>query len=119
MKRVTSLSLVCLALLAGSALAVAPAPEDPPLPAKSRGTVERTFEGKVSEFAAGRFLTITMRGDETRTFHLDEKDVAAIVEPGVAVGSRVRVVDSRTADGKRTVTVRIAESGAPSRSQQP
>ena len=115
MKRVTLPSLVCLALLTGPALAVGPAPQDSPLPAKSRGTLERAFEGKVSEFAAGRFLTIRMAGDETRTFHLDEKDVATVVDPAVTVGSRVRVVDSRTADGKRTVTVRIAESHAPSR----
>lgn len=115
MKRVTSQSLVCLALAAGPVLAVVPPPEDPPLPAMSRGTLEKIFEGRVSEFAARRFLTITMEGDETRSFRLDEKDIAAIVDPGVAVGSRVRVIDSRTADGQRSVTVRIVESPAPPR----
>ncbi|MBK9966157.1 MAG: hypothetical protein IPP07_15120 [Holophagales bacterium] len=112
MMRVTFLSLACIALAAGPVLAVVPAPEDPPRPAMGRATLEKIFEGKVSEFAARLFLTITMEGDETRTFRLDERDVAAIVDPRVVVGSRVRVVDSRTADGQRTVTVRIADAPA-------
>ncbi|MBK6403711.1 MAG: hypothetical protein IPN03_19010 [Holophagales bacterium] len=115
MKRAGFLSLACIALSAGPVLAAFPAPEDPPRPAMSRGTLEKIFEGEVSEFAARRFLTITMEGDETRTFRLDERDVAAIVDPAVAVGSRVRVVESRTADGQRTVTVRIAGVPAPPR----
>ena len=115
MKRVTFLSLACIVLAAGPVLAVVPAPEDPHGPAMSRGTLEKIFEGEVSEFAVRRFLTITMEGDETRTFQLDERDVAAVVDPGVAVGSRVRVVDSRTADGQRTVTIRIAGQPAPPR----
>jgi len=115
MKRVTFLSLACLALAVMPVLAVVPAPQDPVLAAKGRGILEKTFEGRVSEFAARRFLTIAMEGSETRTFRLDEKDVAAIVDPGVTVGSRVRVVDSRTADGQRTVTVRIVEPPSPPR----
>ena len=110
MRRFTVLSFVCLALSAGPAPAVLPAPANPPLPAKGRGAVEKACEGRVTEFAAGRVLTIALENGKAHSIRLDEKDVEANVDRGVAVGARVRVVEARDADGRRTVKVELAAS---------
>jgi hypothetical protein len=112
---IASAALAGLALAAGPVFGHGPSPQSPPLEAASRGTVEKTFQGMVTELTSGRSLTISMDGGKSQTFRLDEKDVASNVDPGIAVGSRVRVVDSRDVNGKRTVTVRLATSTAEAR----
>ena len=115
MKRVAMMPFLCLTLAAGPVLAADAASEKTPASAKDRGTVEKTFEGKVTAYVPGRSLTIEMEGAKTHTFELGEKGVAASVAPTVEVGSHVRVVDSRDATGKRTVTVTLAAASAGTR----
>ena len=117
MKRFTiaSAALACLALAAGPAFGKGSSPQSPPMDAASGGTVDKTCEGTVTELASGKSLTISMDGGKSQTIRLDEKDVASNVDPGISVGSRVRVVDSRDVNGKRTVTVTLVTSTAESR----
>lgn len=79
-----------------------------PATSKGRGDVEKSDEGRVTGFVSGRLLTISADGDRSETFRLDAGDVTAVVEPGIAGGARVKVVESIDATGKRTVAVRLA-----------
>lgn len=96
-------------------LLVAAAPASPaPAPARgaevSGGGVEKTFEGRVTEFLAGRSLTVELDDRSVRTIPLDERGVETTLPPGLAAGSRVRVVASRSVDGKRSVSVTLLPS---------
>jgi hypothetical protein len=60
--------------------------------------------GTVKEFEAGKELKILV-GKEMRSFALDAKDVNTSVDPAVAVGGKVKVVESKVANGIKTLTV--------------
>ncbi|HMM35030.1 MAG TPA: hypothetical protein PKA62_09895 [Thermoanaerobaculia bacterium] len=99
------LLLLCVAsraALAAGGAAGASAPSPP-----ARSSVEKTAEGQVTELAAGSHVTLRTDDGATLTFRLDEPGLDSKVAPGVAVGSRVRVVESRLPDGKRSVSVTV------------
>lgn len=60
--------------------------------------------GTVKEFEAGKQLKVLV-GKETHSFALDAKDVNISVDPAVAVGSKVKVIESMDAHGIKTLTV--------------
>lgn len=60
--------------------------------------------GTVKEFEAGKKLKVLV-GKKTHSFDLDEKKVNTTVDPAVAVGSKVKVIESKDASGKMTLTV--------------
>ncbi len=70
-------------------------------------TKSHTVVGTVKEFEAGKKLKVLV-GKKTRTFALDSKSVATTVDPSVAVGSKVKVVESKNPEGVKTLTVNPA-----------
>jgi hypothetical protein len=101
-------------LLLGASAAVA---QDPAMEKKSEKTVtttdgtmkstDHTVVGTVKEYKAGKKLKVLV-GKKTRSFDLDAKKVSTTVDPAVAVGSKVRVIESKNPDGMKTITVNLA-----------
>src|ERR1700730_14319885 len=63
----------------------------------SAGTTKsktHTVIGTVKEYEAGKKLTVALSGKKPRSFDLDDKGVAVVIAPDVAVGSRVKVVET-------------------------
>lgn len=101
-------------LLLGGAAAVA---QDKPMErtdekkvTTTEGTMtskDHTVVGTVKEYEAGKKIKVLV-GKKTRSFALDSKSVSTSVDPSVAVGSKVMVIESKTADGIKTLTVNPA-----------
>lgn len=66
-----------------------------------------TVVGTVKEYEAGKSLKVLV-GKKTHSFTLDSKSVTTTVDPSVAVGSKVKVVESKNAEGMKTLTVNPA-----------
>lgn len=60
--------------------------------------------GTVKEFEAGKEIKVLV-GKKTHSFSLDSKNVNTTVDPSVAVGSKVKVIESKDANGIKTLTV--------------
>ncbi len=60
--------------------------------------------GTVKEFEAGKQIKVLV-GKKTHSFALDSKGVNTSVDPAVAVGSKVKVIESKDASGIKTLTV--------------
>lgn len=76
----------------------------------ANGTVKTTAEtvvGTVTAFEAGKKIEVMTAEKKTRSFNLDAKDTAASIDPGVAVGSRVRVTEQTGDDKARRLTVKL------------
>jgi len=74
------------------------------------GTVKaktETIVGTVTVYAAGKKIEVMTGEKKMHTFSLDEKDVAYSVDPTVAVGSRVTVIDETGTDKVRRITVKL------------
>jgi hypothetical protein len=67
----------------------------------------QTYLGTVKEFESGKSIKVLL-GKKTRSFSLDSKTVATTVDPAVAVGSKVKVVQTTDANGNKTLTVNPA-----------
>lgn len=104
--------LICLSVASGAALASGGADRASAISPPARSSVEKTTEGQVTDFAAGSRVTLRTDDGETVTFRLDEPDLDAKVGPDVAVGIRVRVVESRLPDGKRSISVTVVPAPA-------
>jgi hypothetical protein len=70
-------------------------------------TKTHTVVGTVETFEAGKSIKVLV-GTKTRSFALDSKSVATTVDPAIAVGSKVKVVQSTDANGVKTLTVNPA-----------
>lgn len=99
-----AISLVA-ALAIGAGLAAAPAPGTPAKGPPARQKVEKVLEGRVTEHTAGRALSVATDDGREVTFRLDERDCETKVAPGLDTGVRVRVVESRAVDGRRSLSV--------------
>jgi len=66
-----------------------------------------TIVGTVKEYQAGKELKVLV-GKKTHSFKLDSKTMSATVDPSVAVGSKVKVVETKNAEGIKTLTVNPA-----------
>lgn len=60
--------------------------------------------GTVKEFEAGKKIKVLV-GKKTHSFDLDEKSVNTSVDPAVAVGTKVKIIESKDANGIKTLTV--------------
>ena len=101
-------------LLLGGTAAVAQAPamekKDEKKVTTTEGTMksnEHTVVGTVKSYTAGKKIKVLV-GKKTRSFDLDSKSVSTSVDPAVAVGSKVKVIESRNAEGMKTITVNPA-----------
>ena len=63
-----------------------------------------TVIGTVKEFEAGKSIKVLV-GKKTRSFSLDSKSVATTVDPAIAVGSKVKVIQATDASGNKTLSV--------------
>jgi hypothetical protein len=107
--------LLVAALAVGAGLAAAPGP-GPPLPGPpARQRVEKVLEGRVTEHTAGRVLSVATEDGREVAFRLDEGDCETRVAPGLDIGARVRVVESRAVDGRRSLSVSPAPEPRPRR----
>ena len=68
---------------------------------------EHTIVGIVKEYEAGKTIKVLV-GKKTHSFSLDSKTVNTTVDPAVAVGSKVKIVESKDAEGIKTLTVNPA-----------
>ena len=68
---------------------------------------DHTVVGTVSEFEAGKKIKVLV-GKKTHSFALDSKSVNTTVDPSVAVGTKVKIVESKDASGIKTLTVNPA-----------
>jgi hypothetical protein len=73
----------------------------------SQGTAkatDHTVVGTVKTYTAGKKIKVLV-GKKTHSFVLDSKTVQTTVAPSVAVGSKVKVVESKNADGAKTLSI--------------
>ncbi len=99
------------ALLLGGGLALA---QDKPMEKTDEkkvttesGTMKsktHTVVGTVKKYEAGKEIKVLV-GKKTRTFALDSTKVATTVDPAVAVGSKVKIIESKNAEGARTLKI--------------
>lgn len=68
---------------------------------------DHTVVGTVKEYVAGKKIRVLI-GKKTRSFTLDSKSVTTTVDPSVAVGTKVKVVESKDGNGIKTLTVNPA-----------
>jgi hypothetical protein len=68
---------------------------------------DHTVVGTVKEYEAGKKIKVLV-GKKTRSFTLDSKSVNTTVDPSVAVGTKVKIVESKDANGIKTLTVNPA-----------
>ena len=73
---------------------------------KIAGKVE-TVIGTVTAYEPGKKIEVLTAEKKTRGFSLDAKDTFASVDPGVAVGSRVKLTEQTGDDKSRRVTVKV------------
>ncbi len=76
----------------------------------TEGTVKSTDHvvvGTVKEYDAGKKIKLVV-GKKTKSFTLDSKSVHTTVDPSVAVGSKVKVVESKDAKGIKTLSIHPA-----------
>lgn len=81
-------------------------------PGKNTKTKGKTVTGTVKEYDAGKKIVVTGPKNKDYSFDLDDKDMAATVDPAVAVGNKVTVKEHTDADGKETMTVAPYKSGS-------
>jgi hypothetical protein len=60
----------------------------------------KTVEGTVKEFEAGKRLVLTTIDNKTMTYKLDQKGTTLNIDPSIAVGSHVKVMEQKSGDTK-------------------
>ena len=78
-------------------------------PGKDIKLTAETVVGTVTEYTAGKKIEVKTAENDKRTFDLDEKDLVLSVDPGIQVGSKVRLTAEKdsTTNAKR-LSVNIA-----------
>lgn len=113
MKRNLYSTALSFLLLAGPAAVAQDKPMEKTVEKKvttTSGTAKsktHTIVGTIKEYEAGKELKVLV-GKKTRSFSLDSKSVSTTVNPSVAVGSKVKIVESKNAEGIKTLTVNPA-----------
>jgi hypothetical protein len=72
---------------------------------KATKTKAKTVIGSVKSYDAGKKIVVTGPKNKDWSFDLDDANTAATVDPAVAVGNKVKVVQSTDDAGKKTLTV--------------
>lgn len=108
-KTLASAALTCL-LVGGSAALAQNTPmekTDEKKVTTTEGTMkskDHVVVGTVKAYTAGKKIKVLV-GKKTHSFALNSKSVNTTVDPAVAVGSKVKVIESKNADGIKTLTV--------------
>jgi hypothetical protein len=71
-----------------------------------KGKIE-TYVGTVTIYQPGKKIEVMTGEKKTHSVALDAKDTALAIDPGVVVGSRVRLTEQTGDDKVRRVTVKI------------
>jgi hypothetical protein len=66
-----------------------------------------TVVGTVTKYDPGKKIEVITAEKKSHTYRLDANDKPATVDPGVAVGSRVRVTEQTGTDKTKSVTVKL------------
>ncbi len=66
-----------------------------------------TVVGTVTAYDPGKKIEVVTAEKKSRSFRLDANDMTASVDPGVAVGSRVKVTESKGTEKARQLTVKL------------
>ena len=74
-------------------------------PGKNTKTKGMKVVGTVKTYDAGKKIVVTGPKDKDYSYDLDDKDMAATVDPAVAVGNKVTVKESTDDAGKKTLSV--------------
>ena len=107
MKGLFTATILSIALAAGPVLASRSQPPGNPVPAAMTTAPDmdtRVVMGTVTDFRVGTSLTVRTLDNKAETFWLDEKNQTVKMDPGVAVGSKVKVTEKVDGD-KRMLTV--------------
>jgi hypothetical protein len=72
---------------------------------KATKTKGKTVIGTVKSYDAGKKIVVTGPKNKDWSFDLDDANVAATVDPAVAVGNKVKAVQATDDAGKKTLTV--------------
>jgi hypothetical protein len=70
-------------------------------------STDHSVVGTVKSYTAGKTIKVLV-GKKSQTFKLNAKDVGTTVDPSVAVGSKVKVVESKDPNGIKTLTINPA-----------
>ena len=76
----------------------------------SHGTVKgvaETYVGTVTKYEPGKTIEVMTGEKDTHSFALDDKNVTSNVDPGVKVGSKVRLLDQKGDNQTRAITVTL------------
>jgi hypothetical protein len=73
--------------------------------AGSGKTDVKTYVGTVVSYTAGSSIEVLTGESDHHRVDLTGKDTTVDVEPGIAIGNRVRLVESHDPDGRRHVSV--------------
>jgi hypothetical protein len=108
MKLLSTATALTIALAAAPAFAFRAGPSASPPPPRQMSTTSnqdsRVIQGTVTEYKAGSSLTVRTLANKTETFWLDDKAENVKIDPGVMVGSKVKVTE-KVVGGKRTLSV--------------
>jgi hypothetical protein len=74
-------------------------------PGKNTKTKGMKVVGTVKSYDAGKKIVVTGPKNKDYSYDLDDKDMAATVDPAVAVGNKVTVKESTDDAGKKTLSV--------------
>jgi hypothetical protein len=111
-KTLASAALTCVLVGGAAALAQSTPMEktDEKKVTTTEGTMKsknHTVVGTVKMYEPGKKIKVLV-GTKTHSFSLGSKSVNTTVDPAVAVGSKVKVIESKNADGIKTLTVNPA-----------
>lgn len=68
-------------------------------------TETQTVVGTVTAYEAGKKIEVLTGRGKKHDFDLDDKDTQVMVDPGVTVGNKVRLVQTVYDDGRTTINV--------------
>ena len=73
-------------------------------------TTAETFIGTVTQFTPGGKIEVMTGEKKTHAVDLSKKDVVAIIDPGITVGSKVRLTEEKDSQSK-IVTLTVKREG--------
>ena len=72
----------------------------------NRGKIEdETVIGTVTEFGVGKRIVVLTGDGAKHSYDLDEKETTVSIDRAVAVGTKVRLDTTKSADGRRAIRV--------------
>ena len=71
-------------------------------------SVTNSYLGTITEFKPGKSIEVMTGNKNTHSFELDGKNVVVSIDPAVAVGSKVLLVEEKGEKDFRRITVTIA-----------